>query len=57
MVDGALVRVSRDFDETEGSDDMIALRELLAGIRTQLETDPAGVDLGLVTKHGQVRRS
>lgn len=43
MVDGALVRVSRDFDEREGSEDMKALREVLAAMRDRVE-NPAEAD-------------
>lgn len=53
-VDGALVRVSGDFDEREGSDDMVALREVLSAMRDRIDNPPGPDDI--VTKHGQGRR-
>ncbi len=53
MVDGALVRVSPEFDETEGSDDMVALRELLAAMRDRVPNETPA----FITKHGQGRSS
>lgn len=48
----ALVRVSDDFDETEGSDDMVALKALV-----DATIEGKGVPLyPLVTKHGHVER-
>lgn len=50
MVDGVLLRVSKDFDEAPGSEDMVAAAALVEHMRGGVERSASDE---FVTKHGR----